>query len=170
MTRWRDGNLSDFAEVGPKVATLGEDAPFIAMADVGEWGRWASPSGPRGNRSGICARGGDVLVARITPCLENGKIAQVPKELGDVGGSTEFIVLRAKPEVALNDFVLLWQDRPTQQAAVSLMVGTSGRQRVAASDLAALPFAEQRRIVEVMSAVDVQTEALEVESASVKRP
>jgi type I restriction enzyme S subunit len=102
--------------------------------------------------------------------LENGKIAQVPKHLGDVGGSTEFIVLRANQNVALNDFLYLWaQERSTHAAAVALMVGTTGRQRVGGADIASLPIAlpsllEQRRIVEVMSAVDVQVEAMRHEA------
>jgi type I restriction enzyme, S subunit len=171
MNDWRAGRLADFAIVGPKVKPLDEDAPFITMADVAEWGHWAAPSGPRGRRNGVRAHGGDVLVARITPCLENGKIAQVPKHLGDVGGSTEFIVLRAAPELLLDDFLLLWaQSQSTHEAAISLMVGTSGRKRVAAADFRSLPIsfpslAEQRHIVDVMSAVDAQVEALAREAS-----
>jgi type I restriction enzyme S subunit len=102
--------------------------------------------------------------------LENGKIAQVPKHLGDVGGSTEFIVLRANTDVALNDFLYLWaQERSTHSAAVALMVGTTGRQRVGGADIATLPVAlpplpEQRRIVAVMSFVDALIDAMRREA------
>lgn len=170
MTEWVEGRLADFAQVKPKVPALAASAPFITMSDVDAWGRWARPSGPRGSRNGSRAHGGDVLVARITPCLENGKIAQVPKRLGDVGGSTEFIVVRANPDVALNDFLYLWaQERRTHSAAVALMVGTTGRQRVGGADIATLPIAlpplpEQRRIVGVMSSMDAHIEAMRGEA------
>jgi type I restriction enzyme S subunit len=93
---WVTTYLADVATVNPKEPPLPDDAPFVTMADVDEWGVWARSSGIKGTRGGIRAQGGDTLVARITPCLENGKIAMVPPFLGRVGGSTEFIVLRAR--------------------------------------------------------------------------
>ena len=103
-------------------------------------------------------------MARITPCLENGKIAQVPASLPRVGGSTEFIVIRAK-ERMLPEYAFLWAaSRDIHNRAVSLMTGSTGRQRVAAADMAKLtvalpPLAEQRRIVDLTSAVDSAIEA-----------
>ncbi|MCB0911561.1 MAG: hypothetical protein KDB60_08100 [Propionibacteriaceae bacterium] len=98
-------------------------------------------------------------MARITPCLENGKIAQVPREWGAVGGSTEFIVLRAGGRV-LPDFVYLWaQSRDTHAAAIRRMIGTTGRQRVGSADYGDLPIlippaSEQQRIVDLIGTLD----------------
>jgi len=78
-------------------------------------------------------RNGDTIMARITPCLENGKTAQVSiLEDGEVGfGSTEFIVLRAKPGVSDKDFIYYLSMSPClRDKAIKSMVGSSGRQRV----------------------------------------
>ena len=80
---------------------------------------------------------GDILLARITPCLENGKIAQVSIN-DNVGGfgSTEFFVFRAKDGLLDQAFLfylskcdLIWKN------AVNSMVGASGRQRADATFL-----------------------------------
>jgi len=169
---WVETTLEEVALVNPREKALSEDAPFITMADVQEWGVWAVPSGPKGERGGIRARGGDTLIARITPCLENGKIAMVPQEFGSVGGSTEFVVLRAGDQV-LPEFLFRWAtSSATHQAAIGLMTGTTGRQRVGASDLAGLPLllpplAVQRRIVDLMKHLDNQISRLREERGAV---
>jgi type I restriction enzyme S subunit len=78
-------------------------------------------------------RNDDTLMARITPCLENGKTAQVNiLEDGEIGfGSTEFIVLRAKPGISDKDFIYYLAMSPLlRDKAIKSMVGSSGRQRV----------------------------------------
>lgn len=166
--RWVETTLAHVAEVNPKVGGVDSQSPFITMADVDEWGRWARTSGPRANRGGAKAIGGDVLVARITPCLENGKIAQVPHEWGPVGGSTEFLVVRARSQV-LPDYLYYWAQEPqTHLRSTRRMIGTSGRKRVSAGDYEQLPFLlppieEQRRIVDLMKATDAAVESLREE-------
>lgn len=81
---------------------------------------------------------GDTLIARITPCLENRKTAFVDfLKDDDVGiGSTEFIVMRSKNGLPLGlSYFMAISDR-FRDFAIQNMVGTSGRQRVSASDLA----------------------------------
>ena len=76
---------------------------------------------------------GDTIMARITPCLENGKTAFVDclKENEIAFGSTEFIVLRAKPGVSDSQFVYYLATSPEfRNVAIKSMVGSSGRQRV----------------------------------------
>jgi type I restriction enzyme S subunit len=78
-------------------------------------------------------RNGDTLMARITPCLENGKTAQVKSlDDGEIGfGSTEFIVMRAKPDISDKDFIYYLAMSPLfRDKAIKSMVGSSGRQRV----------------------------------------
>jgi type I restriction enzyme S subunit len=80
---------------------------------------------------------GDVVVARITPCLENGKTALISLlSEGEIGfGSTEFIVLRGK-KFPLSAFAAnLSRSSSFRQFAISNMTGTSGRKRIDASTL-----------------------------------
>ncbi len=80
---------------------------------------------------------GDTLVARITPCLENGKTAYVDfLPHGQVGwGSTEYIVLRSKPPLPDEFAYCLARATEFRDFAVQSMTGSSGRQRVPAESL-----------------------------------
>lgn len=78
-------------------------------------------------------KNGDTIMARITPCLENGKTAKVnileDEEIGF--GSTEYIVFRAIEGIADEDYLYYLVCSPTvRDIAIKSMVGTSGRQRV----------------------------------------
>jgi type I restriction enzyme S subunit len=80
---------------------------------------------------------GDTLVARITPCLENGKTAFVDfLETGEVGwGSTEYIVLRPKPPLPDEFAYCLARSTEFRDFAIQRMTGSSGRQRVPVESL-----------------------------------
>src|SRR4051812_17698417 len=104
---WQAGVLGDFVEVNPREPPLQADAPFVPMDAVQAGRRWVQRFEVRGDRGGVRFKEQDTLFARITPCLENGKVAQVQTGVGRCGGSTEFIVLRAGPAV-LPDVVYLW--------------------------------------------------------------
>ncbi|MFB6634066.1 restriction endonuclease subunit S [Streptomyces sp. NPDC056362] len=93
------------------------------------WTRREPKSGPR-------FMNGDTLMARITPCLENGKTGYVDfMEDGEIGlGSTEFIVLRSLPGVPSELSYFLARDSRFREHAIRNMVGSSGRQRVSAAD------------------------------------
>ena len=107
-------------------------------------------------------RNGDTIMARITPCLENGKTAQIDfLENGEVGfGSTEFIVMRAKPSISDADFVYYLATSPSfREIAIQSMVGSSGRQRVQqgvldATELYVPPLPEQVEIGRTLRALD----------------
>ena len=78
-------------------------------------------------------RNGDTIMARITPCLENGKTAKVNiLEEDEIGfGSTEYIVFRAIKGVTDEDFIYYLVCSPiVRDPAIKSMVGSSGRQRV----------------------------------------
>ncbi len=94
--------------------------------------------GSRTAQGGARFVNGDTLVARITPCLENRKVGFVDfLEPGETAiGSTEFIVLRAKPGFAKPLSFLLAVDEGFRSHAIQHMIGSSGRQRVGAADLA----------------------------------
>ena len=95
-------------------------------------------------KAGTRFRNGDTLLARITPCLENGKTAFVQSFPEDtVGwGSTEFIVMRAIHPIPPEYPYLLARDEAFREHAIQSMTGTSGRQRVQFDALAPylLPF------------------------------
>lgn len=77
-------------------------------------------------------RNKDTIMARITPCLENGKIAQVNiLDEGEIGfGSTEFLVFRARNGNDANFIYYLVSSPIVREHAIKSMVGSSGRQRV----------------------------------------
>ncbi len=90
--------LRDLVEVNPKVKLKkGHIYPFIDMAAVKEWQRdihLANVTPREFKGSGARFEAGDILLARITPCFENGKTAVAPPIQGAGHGSTEFIVVR----------------------------------------------------------------------------
>jgi len=105
-------------------------------------------------------REGDVLFAKITPCMENGKIAIARRLTNGIGfGSTEFHVLRAGPAVLPEYLYYYLRQKSLRAAAKQHMRGGAGQQRVPEDflrkELIALPpLSEQRRIVEILDQAD----------------
>ncbi|GHT32785.1 hypothetical protein AGMMS49574_17110 [Bacteroidia bacterium] len=112
--------------------------------------------------SGPKFRNGDTLLAKITPCLENGKTAFVDiLEDDEVAfGSSEFIVLREKKDISDKEFIYYLAKSPVfRQKAISCMEGTSGRKRVNDKTLKqqVLPIPDidgQRKIASILSSLD----------------
>jgi type I restriction enzyme S subunit len=105
-------------------------------------------------------RDNDVLFAKITPCMQNGKAAVATGLHNGLGfGSTEFHVLRSKGEV-LPRWVFYFVRRPQFRAAAEAsFTGTAGQQRVPASFLERTqipvpPLPEQERIVGILDEAD----------------
>ena len=141
---WRAQRLDQASEINPtRRIGKGAESPYLEMSAVPTKGHRPESSVIRSFSSGTKFVNGDTLLARITPCLENGKSAFVDfLAEGEVGwGSTEFIVLR--PRNPLPDYwgYLLCRHEPFRQFAIQAMVGTSGRQRVEVSRLAQYPVA-----------------------------
>ncbi|MDM2959340.1 restriction endonuclease subunit S [Citrobacter sp. CK202] len=121
----------------------GTEAPYIEMASLPTIGYWPKHPVLRPFGSGMRFRNGDTLLARITPCLENGKTAFI-QCLPDnsVGwGSTEYIVMRTKAPVPAEFGYLLARDVTFRAQAIRSMTGTSGRQRVQADSVASYMLA-----------------------------
>jgi type I restriction enzyme, S subunit len=168
---WSDESLtqkpvSQIAEINPKVSSLAEDDPFIPMEAVDPWTQRIDPSGieKKGQRGGIRAQGGDILMARITPCLENGKIAQVPVSIKKCGGSTEFIVFRAKDGTDQQFLYHLITSRFFHAQAAGTMSGSTGRQRASANDVGRiivpiLPLTKQTEICDQIKQISEIKEA-----------
>ncbi|WP_307461146.1 MULTISPECIES: restriction endonuclease subunit S [Microbacterium] len=135
----RSASIADYLELNPSVPMPQADsAIYIDMKRLPESGWSIDGFDMRRPKGGARFLNGDTLLARITPCLENRKTGYVDQlERGQVAvGSTEFIVLRSRPGVAAPLSFLLATAPRFRDFAIQHMVGTSGRQRVAASDLA----------------------------------
>ena len=130
--------FSELAEVNPRVSLQAYDddmvVSFIPMSDVSEGGKWTTRQERRlGDvRFGYTAfLESDLLFAKITPCMENGKGAQAIGLKNGIGcGSTEFHVLRAKGDTSARYLHHWLQDRTTRTKAISYMGGSAGQQRV----------------------------------------
>ncbi len=165
---WRELPFSDAVLVNPAVRLeRGVTYPFVDMAAVNADSRSSYPSEQREFRGGGSRfHNGDTLMARITPCLENGKIAHyhAAEAVSKAHGSTEFIVIRGRPDVTDNDFAYyLTKWNEVREYAISQMTGTSGRQRVPVGSLDHLTvpvpsLPEQRAIAHVLGALDDKIE------------
>jgi type I restriction enzyme S subunit len=157
--------LDQLADVNPtRKVRKGSSVPFIDMAALPQHSRDIGVDGVSAREAkgaGAHFKNGDTLLARITPCLENGKTAQVrcltDSAVGE--GSTEFIVLCGK-DTADDDYVYyLCRDSAFREYAIGRMEGTSGRQRVSWQSIAAYEFAfpppyERRAAAKVLAAFD----------------
>jgi len=135
---WKVVRLPEIVEVNPsRKLRKGENAPYLNMANMPTYGHVPNNVIKRIYSSGTRFKNGDTLVARITPCLENGKTAFVDfLDDGQVGwGSTEFIVLRPKPPLPPEFGYCLARSTEFREFAIQSMTGTSGRQRVPAEAL-----------------------------------
>lgn len=141
---WRVVPASRLIEFNPSEPLRKEtEAPYIEMAALPTSGSWPESPVLRPFGSGMRFRNGDTLLARITPCLENGKTAFVQcLPNNTVGwGSTEYIVMRPKLPVPKEFGYLLARDAAFREQAIRSMTGTSGRQRVQADSVAAFKLA-----------------------------
>jgi type I restriction enzyme S subunit len=130
---WKLTPLSQVFDINPtRTLRKGQVASYLDMASVATKGHRTDSPIPREMGSGSKFRNGDTLLARITPCLENGKAAFVDcLEDGQIGwGSTEFLVLRPRGAFPEYCAYLLCKHEPFLTFAIQSMVGTSGRQRI----------------------------------------
>lgn len=130
---WQLLALADAYEINPtRKLKKGVGAPYLDMAGVATSGHSVSGVTEREMGSGTKFINGDTLLARITPCLENGKTAFVDfltdEQTG--WGSTEFVVLHPKAPLPPYHGYLLARHSTFREFAIQSMSGTSGRQRV----------------------------------------
>lgn len=141
---WRLIPLSKAFEINPsRKLKRGETAPYLDMASVSTQGHIVGAPIEREFGSGTKFVNGDTLLARITPCLENGKTAYVDcLPDGQTGwGSTEFVVLRPQPPLPSYYAYLLCRHGAFRNFAIQSMSGTSGRQRIQNDVLGRYPIA-----------------------------
>lgn len=142
---WLSGELSDLIEFNPREKLpKGINAPYIDMASLPVIGSTIDTPIDREFKSGSKFRVNDALMARITPCLENGKTGYVDSLAEDVvgWGSTEFFVLRSRRPVPPAFAYLVAREPNFRATAMQSMSGTSGRQRASKDALETYPFAK----------------------------
>lgn len=158
--------LGQVVEINPSTKATGSAddlVAFLAMADIGEEGRVVSvQQRPLAEvRKGYTVfQTDDVLLAKITPCFENGKAAVVESLPTQIGfGSTEFHVLRPTKDVDPKFlFHLVWNPN-FRRLGASRMTGSAGQKRVPAAFLADYEFSlpslqEQQRIATILDKAD----------------
>ena len=164
---WTKKKLSEIAYINPRESIgKGVVAKKVPMDKLQPFCRDVPEFVLEEYKGGTKFRNGDTIMARITPCLENGKIAKVSVLSDDeVGfGSTEYIVFRAIDCVSDADFLYYLICSPlVRNPAIKSMVGSSGRQRVQTEvvvnlDIELPPIEEQRKIGGLLKAIDDKIE------------
>lgn len=153
--------LCELVEINPKVSLLkGQVYPFIEMELVTPGRKYVGSKNSRiYSGGGAKFKPGDTLLARITPCLENGKVAQFAAH-SEGFGSTEFFVFRHRSGISDPGFVFyLISSDLIRKPAERSMSGASGRQRadikaISGLQVPAPDLPTQRRIAAVLSAYD----------------
>ncbi len=140
---WPRRPASEIFAINPRLRSSQSVFHKVTMADLDEHHAAAFPSQIVGRATGSRFQQNDVLLARITPCLENGKTALV-KFLGPgevAVGSTEFIVLRGNNVGPAFTYCAARSER-LREHAITSMSGASGRQRVSVDAFKALQLVE----------------------------
>lgn len=139
---WEVGKLKDIIDFNPHYRlSKGTEATYLEMKVLPEKGFFPTDWRLREYTSGTKFSNGDTLLARITPCLENGKTAYInflePEEIA--WGSTEYIVMKTKRDIPNIYSYLLARNGSFRKSAIKSMTGSSGRQRVQQKTLEELP-------------------------------
>ena len=162
-SEWKTVRAADFIEFNPKLSIKkGAMATKVAMDKLQPFTKKIPATEQAEFAGGSKFCNGDTIMARITPCLENGKTAYVDILAdGEVAfGSTEFIVMRARAGISDPQFVYYLATSPAfRNVAIKSMVGSSGRQRVQQGvldelELIAPPLEEQQKIGAMLAMLD----------------
>ncbi|OCB78862.1 restriction endonuclease subunit S [Flavobacterium crassostreae] len=174
---WVESSLSEIALVNPRESiSKGSIATNIPMDCIDSFSKKIQRYYSKGFEGGTKFRNGDTLLARITPCLENGKTAFVDilyeNEIGF--GSTEYLVFREIKEKSDKHFIYYLSISPRfREIAIKAMSGTSGRQRVQTDMLINhkfyLPkYEEQKSIAAILTAFDDKIELLQAQNKTLE--
>ncbi|WML51708.1 restriction endonuclease subunit S [Neobacillus sp. PS3-12] len=152
--------FTDLIELNPTIPfEKGKEYPFIEMANVDTYSRSPKAVETKRYSSGVKFQKGDTVIARIEPCLQNGKGFFV-NELTCGFGSTEFLVFRPKSEDVDNRFLYYFlQTDYIRKSMIASMTGATGRQRVNnkifdSLDITIPDISTQCRIADILSSYD----------------
>lgn len=139
----QDSTLESYALINPKrILKKGTYARYIDMSALSTTCATPEHCNFKNYAGGIKFSNGDSLLARITPCLENGKAAFINfLNKNEVAfGSTEFISLHSKGELPNEFFYCLIRTKSFREFSIKRLTGTSGRQRISAKDIEKYPL------------------------------
>ncbi|MCX6032963.1 MAG: restriction endonuclease subunit S [Chloroflexi bacterium] len=164
----------------PREAKIASKKPsqefaYIGMSDVNEVTGEVNVQRLVGNRiraNKTRFRGGDIVFARIEPCIYNRKIALVPTDIEEALGSTEFLVARPKEGMSSEFLLLLLRSELVQRQIAGKMTGTTGRRRLPHTAFANLtlplvPIDVQRRVADALDRCRQRAKVLEREAEAV---
>ena len=159
--------LGDVVQINPSTkVSKGQSVKFISMDKLDPFTKTPNGYEKKKFSSGTKFTNGDTLLARITPCLENGKTAFVDflDNLEVAAGSTEFVILRNIEGLTDPAYIYYLSISPAfRDYAIKSMVGTSGRQRVqndvlAKMELSLPPLDQQKKIANILGSLDEKIE------------
>jgi len=169
VSEWREVSLDSVAQINPTESlSKGTLAKKIAMDALQPFTKRPANFELEPYNGGMKFKNGDTIVARITPCLENGKTAYIDllDENEVAFGSTEYIVLREKLGITDKQFLYYFSISPIfRDVAIASMTGSSGRQRVQTDVVKQHvfempPIEEQKAIASVLSSLDDKIDLL----------
>ncbi len=171
--RWKEVCLADICSINPKRLPYAPDTkvsfiPMDAVSEDAKLIRYDIREYSKVKQGFTSFINGDVLIAKITPCFENGKGAYVENLMNGIGfGSTEFHVLRAKTEINSKFIYYLTNTREFRVRGETNMQGSAGQKRVTTNLLRSFKVAissdykEQQQISSVLTASDKEIEILQ---------
>src|SRR5690554_4090513 len=150
----------DYIQVNPTIK-LEKDKqyPFVEMANADVFAREPKQIDIKKYSSGVKFQRGDTVIARIEPCLQNGKGFFV-KNISEGFGSTEFLVFRPKDDKVTNEFLYYFMLTDyIRKSMINSMTGATGRQRVNKDIFKSLELSlpsveKQKRMADILSAYD----------------
>ena len=159
---WEVKRLGELSEINPNKGEItSKFVTFLAMSDISEQGRVINENivSTDSIKSGFTPfKRNDIIVAKITPCFENGKGALLNNITEEYGfGSTEFHVIRCQQ---CNRFIYYHTiSYPFRKRLESQMTGSAGQKRVSADSISSYkiplpPLSEQEKIAEILSTWD----------------
>ncbi|RBL89144.1 restriction endonuclease subunit S [Chitinophaga flava] len=162
---WEVSCIGKLAIINPRKIVMGDsdDVSFVGMVDVSEDAKLITYNAKKYsevNKGFTCFKDDDVILAKITPCFENGKGALIEGLINGVGfGSTEFHVIRVGDKV-LKEFIYYHTiSTEFRLKGERNMTGSAGQRRVPRQfvenyPIGLPPIHEQRKIVEILGTVD----------------
>lgn len=161
---WEIKQFKDVVQFPPKISLeKGELYSFIPMEEISSGIKYVTSKNEKvwSGSGGAKFEDGDTLFARITPCLQNGKISQAKNLKNGKGfGSTEYFIFRGIENVSDSDFIYYFSlNEEFKKHAIGSMVGASGRQRadqkfVGEFEINLPPLETQKRIASILSTYD----------------
>lgn len=181
---WEIVKLIDVCEIDPSKRELnGIDktvtVSFGMMADLGEHKRSFQPTETK--KINELAKGGysyfkeeDVLLAKMTPCFENGKSGIAENLENGIGfGSTEFYVLRSKGKIVADWIYHIISSEKFLEEGKHSLVGTTGRRRlmkqyVETFEIPLPPIEEQKQIASLFQSIETGMEQVDGQEKNLK--